>query len=221
MKKSYAPIRIVLADDHEIFRDGFNGILKKQDDIKLVGEASNGEELIAVAQRCQPDVILTDIRMPVMDGISATRILSEKLPQANVIALSMFNDDNLVLDMMEAGAKGYLLKNAHKTEILEAIKAVYNQEIYYCRHTSDKLIKMMAQSRAFPGRKSLRLEFSEKELTVIKLICEQHSNKEIAEMMHSSIRTVEGYRLKIQEKMKVRNSAGIVVFAIKHKLYNI
>lgn len=219
MKSIYAPIRIVLADDHEIFRDGFNGLLKKQDEIKLIGEASNGEELVAITGKLLPDVVLTDIRMPVMDGIEATKIIAAKFPQIYVIALSMFNDDNLVIDMMEAGAKGYLLKNAHKTEIIEAIKTVNRQEIYYCKQTSDKLIKMMANSRFNPYKDKLSQSFTDKETEIIKLICQQCSNKEMSEQLHFSVRTIEGYRKKIQEKMKVKNSAGIVVYAIKNNIY--
>ena len=221
MKSTYAPIRIVLADDHEIFRDGFNGLLKKQDEIKLIGEASNGQELVNITGKLLPDVVLTDIRMPVMDGIEATKLITEKYPQIFVIALSMFNDDNLVIDMMEAGAKGYLLKNAHKTEIIDAIKTVNRQEIYYCKQTSDKLIKMMANSRFNPYRDKEGQSFSDKEIEVIKLICQQFSNKEMSEHLHSSVRTIEGYRKRIQEKMQVKNSAGIVVYAIKNNIYQL
>ncbi|MBS1510345.1 MAG: response regulator transcription factor [Bacteroidetes bacterium] len=217
----YTPIKIVLADDHEIFRDGFAGLLKKQDEIQLVGEAANGEELLLQAQKLKPDIILTDIKMPVMDGIQATRILNEKFPQIYVIALSMFNEDNLVADMMEAGARGYLLKSAHKTEILEAIKAVNRQETYYCRQTSSRLINKLARSKTNFNKEPLLPKFTEREIAVIHLICNEASNAEISASLCLSIRTIEGYRSRIQEKMKVRNTAGIVVYAIKNGLYNI
>ena len=221
MKLLYTPIRIILADDHEIFRDGFAGLLKKQDEIQLIGEASDGRELIALTAKLKPDVILTDIRMPNMDGIEATKILTHKFPHIYVIALSMFNDDNLVIDMMEAGAKGYLLKNAHKTEIIEAIKAVNKQEMYYCKQTSNKLIQLLAKSKSGSYKESLRPKFSGKEVEVISLICQQCSNIEISKKLCLSIRTIEGYRKKIQEKMMVRNTAGIVVYAIKNGIYKI
>lgn len=221
MTAPYNPIRIILADDHEIFRDGFVDLLKKQDEIVLVGEAANGKELLEQADRFQPDVILTDIKMPLMDGIEATRILAEKMPQVYVIALSMFNDDHLVSDMMEAGARGYLLKNAHKTEILEAIRAVHNHDMYYCRQTSAKLIQQLARSKSGLYKEPLLPKFSEKELAVITMICRQASNNEISGELHLSVRTIEGYRKRIQEKMKVRNTAGIVVYAIKNGLFKI
>src|SRR5437773_3761112 len=122
----YSPIRVVIADDHEIFREGLEGLIKKQTDIELAGEAENGKQLIEITTQLLPDVVLTDIKMPVIDGIQATQIISEKLPQVSVIALSMFDDENLIVDMLEAGAKGYLIKNAHKHEIISAIKTVYN-----------------------------------------------------------------------------------------------
>jgi len=221
MKSLYTPIKIILADDHEIFRDGFAGLLKKQDEIQLIGEASDGRELIALTGKLKPDVILTDIRMPNMDGIEATKILTHKFPHIYVIALSMFNDDNLVIDMMEAGARGYLLKNAHKSEIIEAIKAVHKQEMYYCKQTSNKLIQLLARSKTGSYKESLRPKFSGKEVEVISLICQQCSNVEISKQLCLSIRTIEGYRKKIQEKMMVRNTAGIVVYAIKNGIYKI
>jgi two-component system, NarL family, response regulator NreC len=217
----YNTIRVVLADDHEIFRDGFNVMLKKQKEIELAGEAENGLELIELTSQVQPDVILTDIKMPRMDGIEATRILSEKFPQINIIALSMFDDEHLIIDMLEAGAKGYLLKNAHKYEILEAVKAVYHHETYYCNHTTHKLAEMIAKSRFNPYKQKTKTEFTDKEKEVIQLICRQFSNKEMATELKLSIRTIEGYREKIMEKMIARNTAGIVVYAIKHGIYKV
>src|SRR5262245_26159045 len=115
----YLPIRVILADDHEIFRDGFKTMLTKHKDVELINEAENGKELIDQVIKLKPDVIITDIKMPVMDGIEATKKLSEICPDTGIIALSMFDEDNLVVDMLEAGAKGYLIKNAPKHEILE------------------------------------------------------------------------------------------------------
>ena len=212
-------IDIVLADDHEIFRDGFRVMVKKIPNINLVGEASNGEELISITRALQPDVIITDIKMPVMDGIEATRQLSEMYPQTGIIALSMFDEDNLIVDMLEAGARGYLLKNAQKEEILAAVRTVYNKQTYYCQNTTAKLAQMIANSNYNPNKKSIKPVFSDKELLVIKLICQEFSNKEIAEKLNLSKRTVEGYREKILEKINAKNTVGIVVFAIKYKIY--
>src|SRR5438067_1857059 len=132
-------IRLVIADDHEIFRDGLALMLSKHKDIDLVGQAENGKELLELIEATHPDVIMTDIKMPQMDGIEATRLLLRKYPDLKVIALSMFDEENLIVEMLEAGAKGYLLKNADKQEILDAIENVYEDKVFYCRHTSARL----------------------------------------------------------------------------------
>lgn len=219
MTTTAIPIRIILADDHEIFRDGFTVMMKKQAGIEMVAEARNGEQLLAQVARYQPDVVLTDIKMPGMDGIEATRLITAQYPRVGIIALSMFDDDNLIIDMLEAGAKGYLLKNAHKKEIIEAIKTVFRNDTYYCNNTSHKLARMIAQSRFHPGKPQQKATFNPKELEIIRLICQEYSNKEISEKLFLSIRTIEGYREKILEKTNARNTAGIVVYAIRHNIY--
>jgi DNA-binding NarL/FixJ family response regulator len=218
-KKSNTSITIIMADDHEIFRDGFRVMINKFPEIKILGEAENGEELVELADRLKPDVILTDIKMPKMDGIEVTRQLASRPKPFNIIALSMFDEENLIIDMLEAGAKGYLLKNAHKDEIIEAIRTVHKDKTYYCDHTSARLMQLIARSRLIPERQKEKPSFTERETDVIRLICEQLANKEIADRLHLSIRTIEGYREKIQEKMDVRNTAGIVVYAIREGIY--
>ena len=221
MSSHYLPIRIVLADDHEIFRDGFRVMLKKQTSVELIGEASDGDELIKQVEALQPDVVITDIKMPKLDGIKATKILTQQFPGIGVIALSMFDEENLIIDMLEAGAKGYLLKNAHKDEIIAAVDAVFHDQTYYCNHTSRKLTKMIADSSFNPNRRHARPEFSERELSVMRFICQELSNREIALQLNLSVRTIEGYRERIQEKISARNAAGIVVYAIKNRIYQI
>ena len=220
-KNYYLPIRVILADDHEIFRDGFQIMLKKQNDVELIAEAENGRELIELTTTLNPDVVITDIKMPIMDGIEATKTLVQRFPEIGVIALSMFDEDNLVVDMLEAGAKGYLIKNASKNEILDAIRIVHDNGTYYCHHTSNKLAQMIAKSKFNPYKKVKSIEFTSREIEIIKLICAEHSNKEMAGELNLSVRTVEGYRDRILEKMDVRNTAGIVVYAIKHGIFKV
>lgn len=219
--KTATPIRIILADDHEIFRDGFKVMIKKQPAIQLVGEAGDGEELIQLAHQLRPDVVVTDIKMPRVDGVEATRHLARLFPKIGIIALSMYDEENLIIEMLEAGAKGYLLKNAHKDEILEAIVTVHNQENYYCNDTSAKLAQMIARSRLRTGPHTKKLEFSEKEYAVIRFICQEMSNKEMASQLNLSIRTIEGYRDRIQEKIGAKNAAGVVVYAIRNNIYKV
>lgn len=221
MNNKIEPIRIVLADDNEIFRDGFQIMIRKEPTIELIGQAENGQELIQLVTKLNPDIIITDIKMPVRDGIEATKALHRLFPEKGVIAFTMFDEDSLIVDMLEAGARGYLLKNATKTEILDAIRVVQRKGIYYCDSTNAKLARMIGESKFEPLKKNTRPEFNEKEIEIIRLICQQLANKEIAQRMFLSVRTIEGYREKIQEKMGARNSAGIVIFAIKYGIYKI
>ncbi len=211
-----ADIKLIIADDHEIFRDGFKLMLSKFPEINLVGEASNGRELLELTEKLNPDVILTDIKMPLMDGIEAAKKIVELYPDKGIIGLSMYDDDELIIEMLEAGAKGYLIKNAGKDQIIEAIKTVYNDEPYYCKTTSHKLTQMIAKSRFNPYKKTLKAEFSEREKEIIACICTEMTNKEIGDKLFISVRTVEGHRLKILEKMNVKNTVGLVVYAIKN-----
>lgn len=217
--KSNSLINIIMADDHEIFRDGFAVMFRRSADIKLLGDARNGRQLITMVEKYNPDVVLTDIKMPDLDGVEATRIITASFPQIGIIALSMFDDDNLIIDMLEAGARGYLLKNAHKKEIVEAIRTVNKNEHYYCNHSSAKLAAMIASSRFNPNKELRKIVFTEKETEVMKLICKEFSTREISEAMHLSGRTIEGYREKILEKTHARNTAGIVVYAIRHGIF--
>jgi two-component system, NarL family, response regulator NreC len=217
--KVHGNIKVIIADDHEIFRDGLRIMLQKQPDIKLVGEAADGRELIDEVEKCKPDIVISDVKMPHMDGVAAARYLADHHPQVGIIALTMFDEEDLIIDMLESGARGYLLKNADKVEIVEAIKSVYNQQPYYCRHTSNKLAQMVAKSKFNPYKQTPKREYNERELEIITDICNGLTSKQIAEKIFLSVRTVEGLRLKIMEKMDVKNTAGIIIYAIKHNLF--
>jgi DNA-binding NarL/FixJ family response regulator len=214
----HGTIRLVIADDHEIFRDGLALMLSKQQDISLVGQAENGRRLVALVNELQPDIVMTDVKMPVMDGIEATRVLLAQHPDLQIIALSMFDEENLIVDMLEAGARGYLLKNADKQEILDAIHSVYEGKTYYCHHTSSKLISLISKSKFNPHKRKEPLVFTDRETEIIRLICQQLTAQEIADRVFLSKRTVEGHRTKILEKMGVKNTAGVVIYALKHRL---
>jgi len=210
-------IRLVIADDHEIFRDGLALMLSRQPNIALVGQAGNGRELLELLDTVEADVIMTDLKMPLMDGISATRALLQKNASSKIIALSMFDEEELIVEMLEAGAKGYLLKNADKQEIIEAITCVYDDNIFYCKQTSARLASMIVRSRFNPSRE-VPPTFTEREIEIIRLICQQNTAQQIGDKIFLSKRTVEGHRTRILEKMNVKNTAGVVVFALKHNL---
>lgn len=211
-------ISLVIADDHEIFRDGLVLMLSKQHSLSLKAQAEDGNELIEKVKESNPDIVLTDIKMPRMDGIEATKYLTHHFPDVKIIALSMFDEENLIVDMLEAGAKGYLLKNADKQEILDAIENVYEGNVFYCKHTSARLAAMIVKSKFNPNHKKEAVVFNDREKDIIRLICLQCTAQQIGDRLFISKRTVEGYRTKILEKMNVKNTAGVVVYALKHDL---
>ena len=211
-------ISLVIADDHEIFRDGLALMLSKQDNVKLVGQAGDGLELVRMVDEASPDMVLTDIKMPRMDGIAAARQLLQLYPGLKIIALSMFEEEDLIVEMLEAGARGYLLKNADKKEILDAIVTVQEGNIFYCKHTTARLASLIVKSKFDQHKKSPGALFTDREREIVRLICRQHTAQEIGEMLFLSKRTVEGYRTRILEKMDVKNTAGVVIFALKHSI---
>jgi DNA-binding NarL/FixJ family response regulator len=216
----YSPIRIILADDHEIFRNGFKLLLRNQKEIELIGEAENGKQLLELVDRHHPDLVITDIKMPIMDGIQASKTLKQKYPRIGIIALSMFNDDYLVLEMLEAGASGYLLKNTNKEELLQAVKAVHQGRTYYCNETSKKLTYLLSKSNFNPYHNH-NIQLTDREKEIVVLICKELSNKEIATALDLKVRTIESHREKIQEKIGSRNMVGVVLFAIKTGLFKL
>lgn len=219
-KHTQQPIKLVIADDHEIFRDGLKLMLAKFDGITICGDASNGRELIQLVNTLHPDIVITDIKMPLMDGVEATKYIMQHYPDTGIIALSMFDETSLIVEMLEAGASGYLVKDCDKHEVKEAIEKVYNKGQYYCRHTANKLMQVLARNAKKQENNQSALSLSDKEKEIIKLICLQHTTKEIGEKLFMSPRTVEGYRLKILEKLEAKNTVGIVIAAIRYGLYN-
>jgi len=194
-------------------------VLEKNERIVVVGEAANGRQLLALAERERPDVVLTDVVMPIMDGVAAAKAISESVPEAGVIALSMFGDDAHVMDMIEAGALGYLIKNADKEEIYSAIEAAYKKQPYYCKSTSTQLAKLIIRTKHKMNEQVI--QFSDKELQIIRGICEEMSNEEMSKELYISKRTIDGYRSRILEKLDVKSSIGIVKYAIRMGIYKL
>lgn len=220
MKYRYT-LKIAIADDHQMFREGFKVLLKNQEELVLVGEAENGKELIELVEKEMPQVVFVDIKMPVMDGIEACKKLKIKFPDLHIIALSSYNDDNLIVDMLEAGAKGYLLKNTTRQELLEAAMTVYEGSVYYSATTSEKLTRLIGKSKFNPYPAAPKDIFSKREKDILLLMCKQFTSREIAREFGLSIRTVESHRVHIMEKTGAKNSVGIVIYAIKHKIFEI
>ena len=213
------PIKIVIADDSPLFLDGLHLMFSGQEDMRVAGTAGNGKELLTAVETTAPDVVITDIQMPVMTGIEATRIIKEKFPSIAVIALTMFGEDALIMEMLDAGASGYLLKNTSKEDLVLAIHAVNAGENYFCATTSKQLAQMI--SNRLPAKTEVvhREVLTEKEQQIVKLICEQYNTKQIASLLDHTPKTIEAYRIRLMEKIGAHNSAGIVIYAIKRGLY--
>lgn len=216
------PINLAIADDHKIFRNGLKATLEDCPDFKLVIEASNGKELIGLLADRKPDVILMDIKMPEMDGMQTTAYVHQHFKDIKVLALSMHNEDKYIVDMMKAGASGYLLKNAEPEEIIDAISTVYNKGFYFNEHLSVTLIKQLVGPGSHnEGGGQYAVELNDREIEVLRLVCQECSNQEIADKIFLSVRTVEGYRARLFEKTGSKNLVGLVIFAIKRGIISV
>jgi DNA-binding NarL/FixJ family response regulator len=205
------PINLAIADDHEIFREGLCMFISKIPDFDLLGEARNGVEILTLLRRKPIDVVLMDIKMPEMSGIEATKIIHKDYPDTKVIALSMYDDEQSILNMYNAGASGYLLKNTNKLQFESAVRTVYGGGSYFSNEAAMKLIQNISKGKNTSATES----FNDREIEIIKMLCEQKSSKEIADKICLSIRTVEGYRMKIMKKINAKNHSGIVLYAVK------
>ena len=213
-------IKLGIIDDHKIFRNGLKATLEDCEELDLVLEASNGKELVGLLTDKSPDVLLMDIKMPEMDGIQTATYVRQHYKHIKILALSMFNEDKYIVDMMKAGASGYLLKNAEPEEIIEAISTVYHKGFYFNEHLSITLIKQLVVNDHVeqPNNKA---DLNEREIEVLKLVCQECSNQEIADKIFLSVRTVEGYRARLFEKTNSKNLVGLVIYAIKRGIISV
>jgi DNA-binding NarL/FixJ family response regulator len=210
-------IRIIIADDHQLFRNGLRMLLEASPEFEITGEASNGEEFLKILRNCTADIVLMDINMPEMDGVEATRRGLKLCPSLAVIALSMYGEEEYYYKMVDAGAKGFLLKDSDISEVKEAILTVrkggsfFSQELLY--HVIQKIKHRETET------KSANLSKREKE--ILMKICEGYSNQEIAESLFISKRTVDKHRANLLGKTNSKNTASLILFAIKNKLIEI
>jgi DNA-binding NarL/FixJ family response regulator len=208
-------IRIVIADDHEIFRKGLKNVLSRLKYVDLVGEAGNGKEVINIVKNKNVDIILMDIEMPEMNGIEATRRILAIKPDAKVVALTMFNDEQYIQDMLDAGAKGFLLKNITKQILDKAIRTIAEGNNYY----SDELFSFF--TRKVAGEKSvkdLELKLTKREKEILQLICEGMNNEEIADKLSISERTVIGHKSNLLAKTNCKSTPSLISYSIKNHL---
>lgn len=210
------PIQVALADDHTLFRKGMLALLQDAAGLAVCFEASNGRELLQqLAAGPLPDVVLLDISMPEVDGIEALKRIRQDHPKIKVLMLSMNQDDAMILHLMEHGANGYLLKETDPDEVEVAIRAVVETGFYFNERVSRALLTKIVRGDKFKPTFSGLVQLSDREVEVLDLVCHGLTNPEIGDKLFISPRTVEGHRKNIMEKMGVRNTAGMIVYAIK------
>jgi DNA-binding NarL/FixJ family response regulator len=211
-------IKVAIADDHKIFRKGVILSLRHYSNIKFVLEADNGEDLLNQLDEAQPDVILMDLRMPVKDGIETTKFINKHYPKIAVIVLTMHEDDRFVTHLMENGANGYLLKSTDPSEIKKAITDVVSKG-YYLNNFVNRILLKRAHNKT-KSIPSLNNDFpvTDKEKDVLRYICMEFTSQEIGQKMDISPRTVESIKERLMERFGVKNTAGLVFFAVKNNL---
>ncbi len=202
-------IRVVLADDHVVVRYGIKMLLESEGEIKVIGEASNGEEALAAVKKLQPDVLIIDIRMPVMNGLDATKQLKSSSTKTKALILSMHNDEEYVLQALDSGASGYLLKDTSKEEFIKAIYTVHQGGKYFSGDISNILVNSYLNVKGNKPSKgngnANQYELTKRELQILKLITDGVNNKDIADQLGKSVRTIETHRFNIMKKLKVNN----------------
>jgi DNA-binding NarL/FixJ family response regulator len=208
------PIRMIIADDHHLVREGLRMFLSEEPDIEVIAEASNGAEAVTLAAKWQPDVVLMDLLMPEMDGIDATRRIKEQCPACNILALTSFADDQKVREVIKAGATGYLLKDVLRPELLRAIRAAAQGQPTLHPEAQRHLMRQMTQ----PAEPLPFDHLTERERDVLALIAEGHSNKEIAAKLSLTEGTVKGYVSAILLKLDVADRTQAALYAVRHGL---
>jgi len=210
-------IKIIITDDHQLFRNGLKILLNSFPDFEVTGEASNGEEYLKLIQSVNADITLMDINMPEMDGIEATRRGLKMFPAINIIALSMYGEEDYYYRMVDAGAKGFLLKDSDISEVREAILTVMKGGSYF----SQELLYHVIQKFKHREQESKAANLSRREKEILSKICEGLSNQEIADTLFISKRTVDKHRANLLGKTNSKNTASLILFAIKNKLIEI
>jgi DNA-binding NarL/FixJ family response regulator len=206
-----AMIRVIIAEDHFIVREGLQSLLKDEPSVKIVADAPDGKVLLDFLETTPVDVVLMDINMPVIDGLKATQIISEHHSHVKVLVLSMLDHPSYLQQMIDAGAKGYILKNSGKQELVEAIHKVASGEQYISREMIESAKALALSQRA---RRKDELKLSKRELQVLELLAEGLTNKEIGEKIFLSKRTVETYRKNLIEKTNCKNTSALIKYAI-------
>lgn len=214
-------IKILIADDHIVLRQGTRNLLEQETDLEVVGEANNGEEAVELAIDLKPDLVLMDIAMPNMDGIEATKQIKIECPEINVLILSAYDDDQFIFSLLQAGAAGYLLKSVHSRELINVIRAVHHGESVLHPSIARKVLDRFMPGSGRPMEVQQKGDLSQRDIEFVKLMTRGLTNKEIAREMNISLRTVQGQLRQIFKKLGVGSRTEAVVYALKKELVNL
>lgn len=209
-------INIVLVDDHQMFRDGVKSVLSDEENIKVIGEVGSGKDLYELLESITPDLIITDISMPDISGIEVAKHVTEKYPGIKILILSMHSNEEFITKALSVGASGYLPKDTSMTELLKAINTIYSGDNYFNKSISDTILNSLMNK---PKEENKSLTKREKE--IINLVVDGLSNKEIADKLCISIRTVDSHKNNIMQKLNLKSSVELVKYAIKNNLANL
>jgi DNA-binding NarL/FixJ family response regulator len=215
-------IKVALADDHVLLRNGLAGVVDSFGDYSVLFEADNGTHFIEqIKKHGEPSIVLLDINMPEMDGYATAQWIREHHPLINVIALSMYDNENSIIRMFKAGAKGYILKDSEPLELKKALDSVHEKGFYYSELVTGRLIHSINKMDAENGDQKKSTDLSERELEFLKLACTEMTYKEIADKMFLSPRTIDGYRDALFEKLQMKTRVGLVMYAIKNGIVQV
>ena len=208
-------IKIVIADDHQMFIDGVKSLLSKEQKLIFVHEASNGEDALSFIRKNEIDLLITDISMPGMSGTQLTKNIKQEFPQIKVLVLSMFNDPAIVNEILQSEAEGYILKNTGKQELLNAISKIMDNGTYY---SNEVMNLMLSQNRKIRNKETNKEQLTERETEILKLVCEEYTTAGIAEKLFISPRTVETHRKNILEKTQSKTIVGLIKYAFENNM---
>lgn len=214
-----ANIKIGIVDDHKIVRDGVKVMVEDHPGFDIICEAENGKEAIEQCANQNLDVLIMDITMPVMDGIEATRVIKENHPDIKILALTMLSEDQHIRKMIKAGASGYILKNSGKQELIKAIESIIEGKHYFSNDATQAILQELVTPDVNKVNDDDDVHITEREREVLKLIVNEFTNQEIADKLFVSVRTIDAHRRNLLQKTGAKNTAGLVKYALKNKLF--
>ena len=209
---------VLLADDHAVVRKGLRFLLNESEEAQVIGEASDGREAVALAHSMRPDLVIMDIQMPNLNGIDAAAQIVKERPETGVVILSMYSDESYILRALNAGAKGYLLKDSVETDILAAVRSITNGKPFFSPAITQMLLEDYMRLMSQQGVQDSYELLTDREKEVLQLLAQGKTNKEVANELDLSVYTVEGHRGNLMQKLKLRNTAEIVLYAVRKNI---